>query len=153
MELLSFVANIASIFCLPATIIALPGTVAMFSDSFRSQLKRRKWIPSTILIVAVLVDAGAHYTQILGWFSPKGQFYQRTFANQEVLLDDNDYVDCTFVNITFKYNGGNYFIHNAKIQGPGYRLVTDNKTVSNTMTLINDLHGLGPNAHPYLMPN
>jgi hypothetical protein len=72
---------------------------------------------------------------------PLKQIRQTTFKDQTVTLDGNEYVDCTFDNVTFKFNGEapfrltNYhFEKNSKLG-----IASDNPAVKSTMQLMTAL--------------
>jgi hypothetical protein len=60
------------------------------------------------------------------------------YKNETVLLDGCDFIECTFDNVTFKYNGTKpYRLTRAK--GNSKKLSTDNKVVGQTILLLKDL--------------
>jgi len=38
------------------------------------------------------------------------RFENKTFTDEKIIVDDNEYMKCQFVNCTFVYGGGNYSI-------------------------------------------
>lgn len=61
--------------------------------------------------------------------------------DQEVPLDDYEYTDCTFQNVTFVYNGtGSLIFSHNHVQGWGIR--SDNPGVSNAIVIVDTFAGL-----------
>lgn len=58
------------------------------------------------------------------------RFANQQFDNETIVLDDNEYVDCTFRNCKFQYNGGDFNIERIRfdsleftVGGPAARTV------------------------------
>lgn len=58
------------------------------------------------------------------------RFEKQTFENELVTLDDNEFIECTFVNCKFHYSGGNFNIDRIRfnsleftVEGPAARTV------------------------------
>jgi hypothetical protein len=58
------------------------------------------------------------------------RFENQQFDNETIVLDDNEYVDCTFRNCKFQYNGGDFNIERIRfdsleftVGGPAARTV------------------------------
>ena len=58
------------------------------------------------------------------------RFEQQQFDNETIVLDDNEYVDCTFHNCKFHYSGGSFNIERIRfdsleftVGGPAARTV------------------------------
>jgi hypothetical protein len=78
----------------------------------------------------------------------------KNFFNDRVGLDNREFRNCRFVNVTFVYNGGFVHFRDNVIDGP-FRIVTDTKAVYGTATLLRGLGQLkeglvfvGPNLDP-----
>jgi hypothetical protein len=70
-----------------------------------------------------------------------GRVSRRTFKNEVVPLDGVEYIDCTFENVTFYYNGTTRISLVSPNITTGPRFRTDNKSVVATLAFI--FHGLG----------
>ncbi|MGE0582858.1 MAG: hypothetical protein AB7P31_12100 [Steroidobacteraceae bacterium] len=58
------------------------------------------------------------------------RFEQQQFDDETIVLDDNEYIDCTFRNCKFQYNGGEFNIERIRfdsleftVSGPAARTV------------------------------
>ncbi len=58
------------------------------------------------------------------------RFEKQQFENQTIVLDDNEYIECTFRNCKFEYNGGEFNIERIRfdtleftVSGPAARTV------------------------------
>lgn len=58
------------------------------------------------------------------------KYENRQFDNETIVLDDNEYIDCTFRNCKFQYNGGEFNIERIRfdsleftVGGPAARTV------------------------------
>ena len=58
------------------------------------------------------------------------RFEQQQFDNETIVLDDNEYIDCTFRNCKFQYGGGDFNIERIRfdsleftVSGPAARTV------------------------------
>jgi hypothetical protein len=72
------------------------------------------------------------------WDKQLKNVFRVHFKNETVLLDGCDFIECTFDNVTFKYDGTKpYRLTNAK--GNSRKLTTDNKVVGQTVLLLRDL--------------
>src|SRR5271154_4823577 len=76
---------------------------------------------------------------------PYNQIRQSTFKDQTVTLDGNEYVDCTFINVTFKFDGqapyrftNVHFENNSRLG-----IASDNPVVNATIRLVTALVELG----------
>jgi len=102
--------------------------------------------------LALILLAFATGVAITWWsISPRGVIYNndtklkrvahRVFKNEVVPLDGMEYIDCTFENITFYYNGTTRIsLVSPNITG-GPRFRTDNKSIVATLAFL--FHGLG----------
>jgi hypothetical protein len=93
---------------------------------------------TAVIVLAVLVFIG--YIAYLFKPSESEQVDGRTFANEVVVLDGHDFVNCTFTNVTFVYDGKTpvKFTHNTVVGG--FRFKTNNEVVDRTAVL---MRGLG----------
>src|SRR5262249_48112704 len=68
----------------------------------------------------------------------------KTFQNQDVMLDGYSYTHCIFINVTFVYNGTTPFqMTDSKATG-NIRVRSDNPAVTGAFALIKAIN-LGPN--------
>jgi hypothetical protein len=72
---------------------------------------------------------------------PFKQIRQTTFKDQTVTLDGNEYVDCTFINVMFKFDGqapfkltNDHFENRSK-----FGITSDNPAVNSTIRLMTAL--------------
>jgi hypothetical protein len=65
------------------------------------------------------------------------------FQSTTVVLDGYFYDDCSFNNVTFKWEGENFLVSRARITGFN-QLRTDNHTVVTTIDLLRELNLLNP---------
>jgi hypothetical protein len=101
--------------------------------------------------IALGVLAFVASAAIVWWSMPRGVVYNndtklkrvahRVFKNEVVPLDGMEYIDCTFENITFYYNGTTRISLVSPNITSGPRFRTDNKSIVATLALI--FHGLG----------
>ncbi len=84
--------------------------------------------------------------------APAELIARKTFENQEVLLDGKTYTDCTFIHVTFVYNGTSVvsFIHNS-LQGP-IVVRSDNPAVKGTFGLMKGFGALKDDQNLSLDP-
>jgi hypothetical protein len=75
---------------------------------------------------------------------PLKQIRQTTFKDQTVSLDGNEYVDCTFINVTFKFEGqapfrltNDHFENHSK-----FGITSDDPAIKATIQLMIALVGL-----------
>lgn len=159
MEWLSGAANIAQLLCLPAAIAAIPGLLAVFSDSVRNWLTAHRGVPIAMIIVlagVVLFDVGARLELFpKGWFSPRMETeYRRNYHDETLSLDNKAIVECVIGdNVTIRWNGAPFGIQDCQVSGKTTRLATDNKTISETFAFLNAFRAMGPNATLSLVPN
>jgi hypothetical protein len=66
----------------------------------------------------------------------------RVFADDTVLLDGHDYEDCTFTNVSFKYNGTTRIGFNGNQVNGHFLISTDNEAILGSFII---LKGLGVN--------
>jgi hypothetical protein len=101
-----------------------------------------------LVLLAFLTGAA-----ITWWSMPRGFVYnndtklkrvaRRAFKNEVVPLDGTEYIDCTFENVKFYYNGTTRIsLVSPKIINPP-RFSTDNKSIVATIAFL--WHGLGAN--------
>jgi hypothetical protein len=112
--------------------------------------------------IAVLLSSWALFAVSLGWigagpnFSDQNlkQIVNQTFRNETVDVDGKEFLECTFENVTFKFEGKRAFrFINVKFVRPSYyRFLTSNPVVTQTASLLNTLENLtGMNIeHQYL---
>jgi len=98
MDWLSWGANVVTFLCLPATIAAIPGFLAVFSDSVRNWLKAHNSAAIgmvVVLVVVALFDAGARLELFpKSWFSQMTPVWRRTYRDEELLLDNKALAEC-----------------------------------------------------------
>jgi hypothetical protein len=72
---------------------------------------------------------------------PLRQIRQQTFKNQTVQLDGNEYVDCTFENVTFKFEGEApfRFTNDHFEKGSKFSVTSDSPPVKATLELVTAL--------------
>lgn len=156
MNTLSVAADVASLLCLPATLAAIPGILVLFSDKMRAWLVRypqtKFWILGVLAaILAIDICLRANLFPA-SWFIPATeQVYRRTFKDEHVPLDNKQFVECVFENVTFHWAGGDFFIHKSRIIGH-YRLIAENDLIGRIFYVLNQFKAIGPNATPFLIP-
>lgn len=48
------------------------------------------------------------------------RYENQTFRNETITLDDNDFIDCTFVGCKFHYSGGQFNIERIRFDSLGF---------------------------------
>ena len=72
--------------------------------------------PLALVLLATALLVGKEF----GWLSAKPKteiVYRRTFESEIITLDYKSFFECTFKNVTFRYNGGPWSFVNAKWEG------------------------------------
>lgn len=69
------------------------------------------------------------------WDKPLEKRFRVHFKNETVLIDGLEFIDCSFENVTFKYQGTRPFRFTGKNTGNSRRITTDDKIVGQTLTL------------------
>lgn len=113
-------------------LLALIGSLAMSSYGWYKTSHL-----SPIIVEKTVTDT--YKFRYSGDSPPSKRFQGQSFENQEVLLDDSSYIDCTFRNVTFIYNGTSTFVFEHNVIS-GYVFQSDNPSINNTMRV---LYGLG----------
>jgi hypothetical protein len=69
---------------------------------------------------------------------PLKQIQTKTFKNETVQLDGNEFIDCTFNNVVFKFDGQAPFrFTNDHFQSPSkFSISSDNPVVKSTMEIV-----------------
>jgi len=100
----------------------------------------------SMITLSVLVSV-ASLTEKIGWWpSHKPELvYNKHFDNESVTLDDHEYFNCIFENVTLKYADGDYVLNNVKFIPP-VKLQTTTLNTSRFMGLLKDLGWLNPAA-------
>jgi hypothetical protein len=70
------------------------------------------------------------------WDKPLEKQFRVHFRNQSVLIDGYEFIDCTFENVTFQYQGMRPFRFTGKTTGNSRKLTTDNAVVGQTLQLV-----------------
>lgn len=70
------------------------------------------------------------------WDEPLEKRFRVNFQNETVLIDGYEFIECTFENVTFQYQGTKPFRFTGKTSGNSRKLTTDNVVVGQTLTLI-----------------
>lgn len=102
------------------------------------------WAIGGLLAASVLVSAAA-LMERLGWlpsefFGHKPEaIYDRHYRNEAVTLDDKEFFNCTFENVTLVYNGGYSYMASGKLLGDT-TFTSNNKVVSNTLSMLYGFH-------------
>jgi hypothetical protein len=73
---------------------------------------------------------------ITDWDRPLQQWFRVYFQNETVLLDGYEFIECTFENVTFEYQGTKPFRFTGKTGGNSRKLTSDNVIVGQTLTLV-----------------
>jgi hypothetical protein len=77
---------------------------------------------------------------ITDWDKPLEKRFRKAYKNETVLLDGLEFIECTFENVTFKYQGTKpYRLHTSS--GNSKKLTTDNVVVGQTVILVNQING------------
>jgi hypothetical protein len=96
---LSTAASLASLFCLPATIAAIPGVITVFSSGARDWLNTHPRAAPAILVIALilafLVDAEAKFGYLPQW-SELESIANQEFKNRTVAIDGKDFEKLRF---------------------------------------------------------
>jgi hypothetical protein len=69
------------------------------------------------------------------WDKPLEKQFRIKFKNETVLLDGFEFIECTFDNVTFKYQGTKPFRFTGKTSGNSRKVTTDNKIVGQAFIL------------------
>jgi hypothetical protein len=114
------------------------------------------WLVVGLMVITATVSAAALAYQAgwlpKGWFAPKMEaVYRRTFKNEEVILDNKEFIECTFDTVTIKWNGGDYYWHSLTVIGT-IRIMTDVPTIGGAFNLLNSLNAMAPGVKPFLIP-
>jgi hypothetical protein len=80
---------------------------------------------------------------------PLTQIQSRTFKNETVQIDGNEFIDCTFDNVTFKFNGqAPFHFSNVHFHVPSkFEISSDNPIVKSTMELVSAFQKLEAAGH------
>jgi hypothetical protein len=122
------------------------------------QLSRHNVFFATLIILSLLMSG-------LGWYYSRTQFEfssddrafieirHHNFVNEVVLLDKHRYIDCTFTNVTFQYNGTSMAeMEHVTLMGTA-QIKTNNNTVFATTALLKAMGLLSPNFPLMVGPN
>jgi hypothetical protein len=99
------------------------------------------WVGSSRRTQHTLANPSTHFPTP-NWHEPLEPVVNKEFRNETVELDGKNFVDCRFVNVTFRYNGTMPTqFSNCTMPGAGreYILQTDNPLVLTTHELVNAL--------------
>ena len=105
-------------------------------------------LPGSVIAVIVLFAIGGVllvFTQLRKLHPFKGgkTVAGRTLENSQVTLDGNSFTDCTFRNVTFKWDGGPGTIVRGRVEG-SKRFETDNGLIADTVDILKALNFLEP---------
>ena len=126
------------------------GSIAVFGAAIkwgRSIMKDHEiatFLIGTILFFSVLVSTTA-LSERLGMLPirKQEQVFNKHFNNEPVVLDDHEFYNCVFENVTIKYAGGSYRIENPRFVQP-IKLQTTSVVAFRTVALLRDLGALNP---------
>jgi hypothetical protein len=130
--------------------LQIVGSIAFFGAAIqwgRSIMKDHEIstiLIATILGLSVLVST-ASLSERLGMLPirKQEQVFNKHFNNEPVVLDDHEFYNCVFENVTIKYAGGSYRIENPKFVQP-IKLQTTSLVAFRTVALLRDLGALNP---------
>ncbi|HEV8232903.1 MAG TPA: hypothetical protein VGQ75_11195 [Thermoanaerobaculia bacterium] len=69
---------------------------------------------------------------------PSHHYVGQTFEDRQVVLDDSVYDECVFINVIFRYDGGEFAFANSRIEG-SRRFETNNRYIRGTIDLLKSL--------------
>ena len=100
-------ANIASLVCLPASLVGAISLLLGLSGSGRDFMKNHpRWIFVGLVFLVVLCVADLTARLGLSPSSDLALVFNQTYTNQMVEIDNKEFHNCTFENATLRYNGG-----------------------------------------------
>lgn len=115
-------------------VTALVSTAAWFRSNYRARLpwtKREEGRPSE----ADQPPLASVASPTADWDKPLEKRFRIHFKNEAVLIDGFEFIECSFENVTFKYQGTRPFRFTGKNTGNSRRVTTDDKVVGQTLTL------------------
>ena len=137
--------------------LSIPAYWALLSERGREIMSSKKWISPLLVTIAIII-AALQFAFLSGFIDKwtASESYRptsitgRTFRNEQVPLDNHAYTDCTFVNVTFAYNGSSPAqLTNNKIGG-SVMFTTENPAVFNTLAVLKGLGFLKPGINIFL---
>jgi hypothetical protein len=100
-------------------------------------LRRRFWAFAPLALL--ILSAGSLVLNEFDWVPWRRHeiivVYDRNFKDEEVDLDNHQYINCSFDHVTFKWNGEDLVLENDKISG-NVGIRTENRVVANAYTLL-----------------
>jgi hypothetical protein len=149
---LSTAANIASLICLPATFVSGTLLFASLFDEGRQFMVKYKSIP-VIIISLILVIGILDLLSRVGWLgsSELETIFNQTYINQTVTINNKDFYNCEFENVTIRFNGGPFKIDNSRFHGT-IRLETTNREVDRTFVLTDAVYRSTVNMRMIIIP-
>lgn len=100
------------------------------------------FVPAALLAFAGLLWIAKH----LGWIGkakPLETSRNRNYRDEVVAVDGMNFVNCTFHNATFRYNGGAFNFSNAVVTGT-WRFETQNISALGAVEILKIVGGLNP---------
>jgi hypothetical protein len=119
MYILNTLSDIYSNIAGPAVVIM---AITTYSDWGRRLLANNHWITVVLIIVMgglISADIISRHPSLLE--RSLTTVVNKTISNQVVPLDGYDYENCSFVNVTFEFNGGRFSFVNNSITGVYYK--------------------------------
>jgi hypothetical protein len=123
-----------------------------FSNARPPRVVKDNVVPALVMLGAfVLLGAGLSYTfkfdqkEALETNSRDNmvEVYDEYFYNEKVVLDWHSYIDCTFENVTFVYNGGPVNFRHNTVRGDR-NFASGNPDVNEVIALLKGFHLLSP---------
>jgi hypothetical protein len=109
LEVANLAGSIAAFIDYPFIAIGL-GLLLALTRQGHEMGKKGKAVVIGFLVIgffAYVIDVASHldWVKNLYWDRPLIQVWQKEFKNQTVTLDGYEYVECSFENVTFQYEG------------------------------------------------
>jgi hypothetical protein len=134
-----------------AGIIEAAGVALMRAREVRRRIPRllrnHAWsfLPLILLVLATGILLSRGLVPEL-WHDRLERIYDQEFANQTVILDGKEFVQCDFSNVTFSWKGGQFSIIRGTINGVSSLLLPEGSAIADTANLLRTLNFLTPEA-------
>ena len=107
----------------------------------------RRWrAMAALMMLAAGLCWGADLADRLGLITPSPKLtnvYDQNFVNQVVPLDNMDFHNCSFTNVTFQFDGGNFYFEQSRFIGRENIKLNDPKII-NSIFLLKIIGALTP---------
>jgi hypothetical protein len=152
---LNTVANIVSMLQLPATLVTLAGYIAAMTDTGHKWLRQRLALPVIFVVIVLALAFGdlvLHVYPSLFQATTLDTVLSRQFQNETVKVDGKEFINCTFTDVTFRYDGGLYKFTNSRVALTKVGFFSADQKINYAFGLINALHLLAPTVQMEIRP-